>query len=237
MDNEKQEERMMENTSYRNELKYPISRTQREVLSRRLGQILIRDPHVQGQCYRIKSLYFDTFDDEALADNLLGANCREKYRIRMYNDDDRFIRLEKKVKRMNKGFKRSAPLCREEVEKILARDYGFLRDKEDPFLKRFYADLTLKLLQPKIIIVYDREPFLYAPGNVRVTLDFGIRSSREVWRFFEEDLGYLSGESPGSLLEVKYDDFLPDLIRDLVQGGEAMQTAHSKYARGRLALG
>ena len=228
---------MMENTSYRNELKYPISRTQREVLSRRLGQILVRDPHVQGQSYRIKSLYFDTLDDEALADNLLGANCREKYRIRMYNDDDQFIRLEKKVKRMNKGFKLSAPLCREEVEKILARDYGFLRDKEDPLLQRFYADLTLKLLRPKIIIVYDREPFLYAPGNVRVTLDFGIRSSREVWRFFEEDLGYLSGESSGSLLEVKYDDFLPDLIRDLVQGGEAMQAAHSKYARGRLALG
>lgn len=227
----------MENTSYRNELKYPISRTHREVLSRRLSHILIRDPHVQGQGYRIKSLYFDTFDDEALADNLLGTDYREKYRIRLYNDDDQFIRLEKKAKRMNKGFKLSAPLSREEVEMILAKDYGFLRTKDNPLLQRFYVDLTLKLLQPKIIIVYEREPFLYTPGNVRVTLDYGIRSSREVWRFFDEDLGYLSGESPGSLLEVKYDAFLPDLIRDLVQGGESMQTAHSKYALGRLALG
>lgn len=227
----------MEDNSYRNEYKHLISPKSRIMLSRKLALIMKRDQNAVGKGYFIKSLYFDTLYDEALNDNLLGAPCREKFRIRCYNNDYNFIRLEKKVKHMNKGYKESAALSQEEVTKIIEGDYGFLKGKEENLLKEFYARIRTKVLRPKIIVCYYREPFLYPPGNVRVTLDYDLKYSSNIRDFFKDEKVYFEEDKTKCILEVKFDEFLPDIIRDMIQVRETMQSANSKYAIGRFITG
>ncbi len=223
--------------SYRNELKYLISPESRIILSRQLERILKRDHHVEGKGYTIKSLYFDNIDDQSMQDNLMGAPLREKFRIRFYNDDDEYIRLEKKVKHLNKGFKISSAISREETESILRGDCDFLKSTKEELLKEFYVKLRSEHLKPKLIATYFREPFLYRPGNVRVTLDYDLRYSRDVEKFLERDTCYLHEASSKCLLEIKYDEFLPDLIGMILKVHCPLRTANSKYVTGRMITG
>ena len=227
----------MDHNSYRNEYKYLITPEARILLSRNLGRVMKRDCNALGPGYFIKSLYFDTLDDEALNDNLLGAPYREKFRIRCYNHDYDFIRMEKKVKFQNKGYKRAAPLTKGEVSQLLDGDYTFLKGRDDELLIEFYAKLRAAVLRPKLIAGYYREPFLYRPGNVRVTLDYDLVHSSAVRAFFADETAYHREDQGKCILEVKFDEYLPDIIRDILRGSGAMRTANSKYTTGRLITG
>ena len=227
----------MQHSSYRNELKYLLSPDKAEVLSQRLVAFLPRDPHVRGRGYTIRSLYFDSHGEEALEDNLLGAPFREKFRIRLYEEDFETIRLEKKVKHLHQGFKESGLLTRAETKKILEGEYSFLVEKGEAIFVDFYLALTAKLLRPRIIVTYDREPFLWHAGNVRITLDRNIRFHQNPERFLEKVLYHVPDQKQKALLEVKYDQFLPSFIPLILVGENPLQTAHSKYVLGRFALG
>lgn len=227
----------MDENSYRNEFKYIISPESRTMLSRNLGLIMKRDRNAIGKGYLVKSLYFDTIYDEAFRDNLLGAPSRQKYRIRCYNNNYNFIRLEKKEKHLSKGMKRSCPLTQNEVLQLIDGHYDFLKGREEELLKEFYIEVKTKNLVPKVIVCYFREPFLYPPGNVRITLDYELRHSGNVGDFFEDQKVYLKEEKTKCILEVKFDEFLPDVIKDMIQVKETMQTANSKYVTGRFLTG
>jgi hypothetical protein len=227
----------MDENSYRNEYKYIISPASKVMLSRNLGMVMKRDRNAIGKGYLVKSLYFDTMYDEALKDNLLGAPSREKFRIRCYNNDYNFIKLEKKEKHLNKGMKRSCALTKSEVQQIIDRKYDFLKKRDEELLKEFYVEIKTKNLMPKVIVCYFREPFLYPPGNVRVTLDYELRHSRNIEDFFEDRKTYFKEEKTKCVLEVKFDEFLPDVIRDMIKIQETIQTANSKYVTGRFMTG
>lgn len=227
----------MEERCYRNEYKHIISQAARASLSARLTRILEMDENSKGKPYVIRSLYFDSLYDEALKEKIDGAPSREKFRIRYYNQDLSFIRLEKKVKEGTKGYKLSARLTRDEAESIIKGDFEFLKDKEDRLLLDFYVKSRTKFLKPKSVIIYEREAYTFKPGNVRVTLDCNIRTSRDVTDFFSSDLPLMEDGECKCVLEVKFDNFLPELIRDLVQVNETMSTSNSKYMTGRLMWG
>lgn len=222
---------------YRNELKYLISPSSRQVLSRQLERVLRRDPHAIGKGYAIRSLYFDTAQADALQDNLMGSAVREKYRLRLYNEDPDRIRLEKKVRHGNQGFKVSAQLTRQEVESILKGSFGFLKDHPEDLLREFYVRLRSGGLSPCLVVNYFREPFLFDPGNVRVTLDYDLAYSRNPRSFLDFSLPLIPEFRSKCLLEVKYDEFLPSLIPSLLEGHQPMRTAHSKYVTGRFLTG
>lgn len=222
---------------YRNELKYNISKVSRLILSRQLGYIMKRDPHAEGAGYKIRSLYFDTIDDRALKDNLLGAAHREKYRIRCYNSDYGFIRLEKKVRHFQKGYKVSAALSLSDTDKIIKGDTDFLKDSEDDLLREFYLKIRTEMLKPCLVVSYFREPFLYGPGNVRVTLDDHLKFSNDPLSFLCEDGHIFSENEDKCLLEVKYDEFLPSMIKTMLEAQDPMRTANSKYVKGRFLTG
>ncbi|NLC32669.1 MAG: VTC domain-containing protein, partial [Clostridiales bacterium] len=83
----------------RHELKYYISIRQYQILSRLLSQVLGSDIHaVSNNEYHIRSLYFDTLSNQALHEKISGTADRSKYRIRIYNFSDSFIRMECKSK-------------------------------------------------------------------------------------------------------------------------------------------
>ncbi|MBD7914355.1 polyphosphate polymerase domain-containing protein [Clostridium sp. Sa3CUN1] len=185
--------------------------------------------------YHIRSLYFDNFNDKALMEKISGINNREKFRIRFYNHNHSFIRLEKKSKSNGLCYKSSATLTKEECEKILNGDIEFLKDSNKDVLKEFYCKLKYQCLKPKTIVDYTREAYIFNAGNVRITFDYNIKSGLYSTNIFDPNLPTLGlvNDNP-IILEIKYDNFFPDIIRDLVQTNTRRQTAVSKYAACRL---
>lgn len=218
----------------RHEYKHIISQSDFIVLHSRLSKIMQLDPHSGPDgCYFIRSLYFDTMTDKILNEKLDGLSHRQKYRIRCYNHSDQFIRLEKKIKINDLGTKVSATMSRYEIESILNGNIDFLLQREEEVLHDFYSSIQYEGLKPRTIVDYSRYPFVYAPGNVRVTLDFNIRSGMYSKDFFDFELPTLSSGDKAIVLEVKYDAFLPDIIRNAIQIGSISETAFSKYAACR----
>ena len=215
----------------RHEYKHQISPSEDLVLSGRLRRLFPHDAHAGPDgCYRVTSLYFDTLYDAALREKLDGVDRREKFRLRYYGDEAAWLKLEKKCKRGGLCSKRAARLSREEGERLLSGDSGFLLHREEPILRELYSKLRGSALTPRTVVCYDREAFLYAPGNVRVTLDRNLRTGTSVKDFFRPERFLLHPLEGLTVLEVKYDAFLPDLVRMAVQIPNRTAAACSKYA-------
>ena len=221
---------------YRHELKYSISLADRMALVQRLRPLMQRDPHTdETGRYTIRSVYFDNYKDKALREKLNGVQTREKFRIRYYNDDLSFITLEKKIKHNDLCKKLDAPLTAEEYRRILQAPGPWMLEHPEPLVGELYCKMKLQQLRPRVLVSYVREPYIYDAGNVRVTFDSHIRTS-----LFQRDFsdGAISDicatDAPGDvILEVKYDAFLPGIIRCLLQSEELRQQAFSKYGSCR----
>ena len=215
----------------RHEVKHQLSPQEDLVLTSRLQKLFLRDGHAGPDgSYRVTSLYFDTPYDTALREKLDGVDRREKFRLRYYGEDTSFLRLEKKYKVNGLCGKRSARLSLEEARQLLAGDLNFLLQREDPLLSELYSKLRGSCLSPRTVVCYDREAFLYAPGNVRVTLDRDLRTCGDSAGFLSPGAFRLRPLEGVTVLEVKYDAFLPDLVRLAVQTPDRRAGACSKYA-------
>ena len=218
----------------RHELKHQINLREDLVLSQRLKKLFSHDNHAGPDgAYRVTSLYFDTPYDSALREKIGGVNRREKFRLRYYGADASFIRLEKKYKINGLCGKRSARMTQEQAKKLLAGDIGFLLDSGNLLFIELYSKIKGKGLRPKTIVRYDREAFFYPPGNVRITLDRDIRTGLGCVDFLNPEIFYLCATEPGTVLEVKYDAYLPELVRMAVQVPGRQAAACSKYALSR----
>ena len=204
------------------------------ILRSRLSAVMHRDRHTTDGTYQIRSLYFDNIYDKALREKLDGAYMREKYRLRMYNHDSSMIRLERKFKRGSLGNKDTAILTRDEADAIINGDTEWLAKSKNDVLLGFYTRLKNEGLFPKVIVDYTREPFIFAPGNVRVTLDYDIRTGIGCTDFFNPDSMSVPIHDDACILEVKWDNFLPDIVKDAVQLDCRKGGAFSKYAACRM---
>ncbi len=85
-------------------------------------------------------------------------------------------------------------------------------------------------MRPKVIVEYERVPYVYPHGNVRITMDENISASNRTDRFLERQIPLRPILEAGQhILEVKYDEYLPDGIYRTIQSGNLRQTAFSKY--------
>lgn len=217
---------------FRHEIKHYINIADYITLRQRLKFIAKQDSHVDDTGkYRIRSLYFDNADDKALREKIDGINNREKFRIRYYNDDSSYIKLEKKSKINGLCTKRSVRLSREQCESIIRGDIAWLKEAQDPLLIELYTKMNNQQLKPKTLVDYVREPYIYEPGNVRITIDSEIRTGLYSRDLFNENVSMLAAAPKGMLiLEVKFDEFLPGIIQDIIQVNNRRSTAVSKYA-------
>ena len=204
------------------------------ILRQRLTAVTRTDPHAVDGMYLVRSLYFDDPADNALREKIDGVNRREKFRIRYYNGDTSWIRLEKKSKNNGLSRKESAPLTAREAQAIVDGKLDWMMASGRPLVQELYANMRSHCLRPKTIVDYTREAFLYAPGNVRVTLDYDIRTGLFSTDFLNPDCVTLPAGDAPIILEVKWDEFLPDIIRDIVQLEGRHTTAFSKYAACRI---
>ena len=219
---------------YRHEWRHEISPADRRILLTRLGAVMQRDPHAVNGSYQIRSLYFDTPGDDALREKLDGVNHRDKYRIRYYNGDLSYLVLEKKSKHNGLCVKQSCRLSVQEAEKLAVGDFDWLAHADRPLCVELWSVMNAKGLRPKTIVDYLRTPFVFGPGNVRVTIDEQIRTGMQRTDFLNPDtLTLPAGDSP-IILEVKWAAFLPDIIRDAVSLPGRRAGAFSKYAQCRI---
>ena len=218
---------------FRHEVKHEINLSDMMVIRSRLKAAAYSDEHAIDGKYLIRSLYFDNLEDKALREKINGTNRREKFRIRYYNGDTSVIHLEKKIKINNLGNKQSVPLTKDQAQAITAGDLDFMLDSEYPLIQELYSKMTLQGLKPKTIVDYTREPFVFPAGNVRVTLDYNIRSGLKSTDFLNPDCVTVP-VSDSIILEVKWDAFLPDIIKDAVSLTDRREGAFSKYAACRI---
>lgn len=215
---------------FRHELKFLISRSQRDSIKSQLASVMHLDENARNGIYQIRSLYFDDMWESAYQEKLQGIASRKKYRIRIYNYSDSIIKLERKRKEGQYINKVSANLSKQEVTQILDGDYQFLLDREEQLCKDFYIECITQVMRPRVIVDYEREPFVYEAGDVRVTFDSDVRSGFLGYNIFDETLPVINVLEPDELImEVKFTEFLPNLVRAVLPTSDAALTAASKY--------
>ncbi len=222
----------------RHELKYYINTMEYHLLSRALDKVLFRDPNGDPEFneYHIRSLYFDTYNNQALLDKINGVRDRDKYRLRIYNLSDEFIRMECKTKIGSLISKRSLAIPRTLAEQLMAADPTGLERTRSGLLQDVYREMTLNLLHPVVIVDYVREAYLYPVEDVRITFDKKLRSGVASCDLFNPEVATVPPMGGGQMiLEVKYNRMLPPFIRDLLNTyvHRAQNSAISKYCMCR----
>ena len=219
---------------FRHEWKIEINPTDLFVLRQRLRAIAKPDPHAVNGKYFIRSLYFETPTDKALREKIDGVNRREKFRFRYYNHDSNLIRLEKKSKLNGLCNKQMIEISAEQAQKIIDGDLSWMRSSKAPLIQELNSKMAIERLQPKVIVDYTREPFVYPPGNVRITFDYNIRTGLNSKDFLNPDCVMIPAGDAPILMEVKWDAFMPNIIRDAIRLKGRRAAAFSKYAQCRI---
>lgn len=220
---------------FRNELKYLCTEQQLRLLEMRIRHVCRPDAHAgpDGK-YTVRSVYFDDYQNTCFYENEDGMNNREKFRIRLYDGKTDVITLECKQKINGKNHKYSCALDKELCEDILQGRFQ-LPANANPVLNKFYIQYQTRMYRPKVIVEYERTPFLYSAGNVRITFDRNISGTSKVEDFLNETISTRPIMKAGvHLLEVKYDEFLPDFIYSQLQLDNLQLTANSKYYTARV---
>lgn len=219
---------------FRHEWKHEVSATDIYTIRSRLNAVAYIDKNAINGRYKIRSLYFDDANDTALREKINGVNKREKFRIRYYNSDTSFIRLEKKSKVNGLCSKVSETITAYEVEALLNGNMDWMKNNDRPLVYELYIKMKNQGLKPKSIVDYTREPFTFPAGNVRITIDYNIRTGIGCNDFLNpECITIPAGEAP-IILEVKWDEFIPDIIKTAVNLESRRSSAFSKYAQCRI---
>lgn len=195
-----------------------------------MRHILKKDPHAGEDGYMIRSLYFEDYFNSAYEEKESGILMRKKYRIRIYDYSDRSIKLERKKKYGSYIYKESAPLTKEEFYKILNGKYEFLLTSKYPLCREFYVECISNLMRPRTIVDYERVPWIMDEGTVRITFDSDVRAAVGGYDIFDSTLPTLPVLEYGkTIMEVKFTEMLPQIVKDLLLPNAQEFTAVSKY--------
>jgi SPX domain protein involved in polyphosphate accumulation len=211
------------------EYKFLISNAESVEIARKMAAVFERDGH--GENYAIRSLYFDDYNYSAYYDKLDGVPVREKFRLRFYNGDDSFVSLECKEKHGNKVRKMAFTVTRSAAESFIAGDFSpakeIARETGNDTADRFYARAVTKGFRPAAVTDYKREAFVHPSSRMRITFDRELSTLTDFDIFDSRpSISVLTG---GVIMEVKYDDVLPILARELIPPFTGQAKALSKY--------
>lgn len=222
---------------YRVENKYLVSDADLALIAGRLKTVMYTDEHQIGNSYEIRSLYFDDLQNRCMDENEGGLDQREKYRIRIYGSSTDVIHLEIKEKTKGLTKKSACDLSLEECTDIMAHKIPLTLDERKP-MNKLKLQARCSGMVPKVIISYERTAFVHPVGNVRITFDRNIMASSFCDDFLAERVPGMVPVLPKNMhvLEVKFDELLPDFIAKQLEIGKLRQTAFSKYYLGRLAV-
>lgn len=202
------------------------------ILKGRLDAVMPKDSHTEDGLYHVTSLYYDNIYGTAYRDKVNGAMNRKKFRIRTYNLNPEKIRLEEKIKDDNMGYKKKTWLTYDQYKAILNEDHNFLADEQfsETSVEELFTSICTSGLKPSVIVDYMREPYVCKAGNVRITLDSRLSVCYNTFDMFDKKAIYYPVFRPGeAVLEVKYDNFLPLYLKEILSGLPLMQESVSKF--------
>lgn len=221
---------------FRNELKYFLGYFDYLRIKKILEKFLKLDYYSQLNKggYWIRSLYFDTPDDKEYIEKILGMEVRKKIRLRLYDVNQKKIKLEIKNKYNTYMCKETASISRDEAIRLINRDKSFLLNSCNPILNRVYYFMAEKYYLPVVIVDYYREAFMCDYNNIRITFDRDVTASATDLNIFKRELHSSPVLNDGTIiLEVKYNNFLPSWIKRILSLADTLSTDISKYCNGR----
>ena len=222
------------NQVYREEKKFLLNQEEFRRLAHHLGHFLTEDEHNGELGYRVRSLYFDTIYDRDYFEKLDGVELRRKIRLRIYSPEDNFALLEMKQKQGQYQLKRSLRITRDDAAALIDGDYSPLLRYPEDFAAECYALMQMQVYRPKTIVEYNRKAFIAKENKIRVTFDHQIVSTESDMNLFAKDLNMNPVFNPfATVLEVKFNGFLLDYIRDLLSNVDKSELSVSKYMLAR----
>lgn len=224
------------NPNGRQELKHGITYMDYAIIRNKLRHLMKLDPNAgpNGK-YLIRSCYFDNFDNKILNEKKEGYLNRDKYRVRIYGKSSKVVNLERKSKRNNLTYKSKCKMTEQEFEKMRIGDIDWMAEDVRELMRDLYIEMRHNGLKPTTVVDYEREAYIYLYGNVRVTFDSKVKSSLRNTAMFNKNLPMVDVLEPNEvILEVKYDEYLPTVIKMLLQGINTKHEAYSKYQLSRM---
>ena len=211
----------------RKEIKYKLSLVEASLLESILDKILKLDKNSNSYGeYNVKTIYFENYLRETTIDKKRNINNLSKYRIRMYENNPNSIFLERKTNCSGVIKKDSEKVARDFVEDVMNGDLYNVLDKNSLLKTSFYLQMVLKQYRPYIIIEYIRKAYVEEKSNIRITLDRNIKSTMNYNSFFDSSsCEYMSSSI---ILEVKYDRYIPDFVKDILKVLDKNQISNSK---------
>ena len=225
----------MNTRKYRHEIKFIISKQMSLILKQRLALAMDVDKNSVNldNTYFIRSLYFDDINSTAYYEKIDGVLYRKKYRIRIYNNDSSFIRLERKWKHNNMTSKDQLKISKENCINLLTNQFYNI-DKEllnNSLMKEFITDIKVFGLKPSVIVDYKRLAYTYHISEVRITFDERIKSGLYNCNLFNINrITYDVIDNNEVVLEVKFNEVLPEHISIILQTIPMYRQAVSKFA-------
>lgn len=218
----------------RHELKYYINYFDYLTLKGKIKNVISPDINSNGEgSYEVISLYFDDIYNSAYQEKVQGTNNRQKFRIRNYNFNDALIKLEKKKKADGFSLKGTKDITREQYGKILSGNVDFLLTTGFEEFIELHQGIKRRFMKPKVVVRYTREAYVHEAGNIRITFDKNIRTGSPANDIFDPSETYTIPESNLIVLEIKYDEFFPSYLKNLVQSNGRLKSSASKYVIGR----
>lgn len=218
----------------RREEKFAISSHEVSSFSSRLMDVINKDKHSQNGSYMVRSLYFDTIDDNDFFDKINEQEIRRKIRLRIYNPSAKTVKLELKQKQGVYQKKTSLTISRKDADALIACNFSVLLKYNDPFADKMFTIMSMECYRPKAIVEYNRTAYMAKENQIRLTFDENIRASESNLNLFDNEL-QLGPVFPTdvAIFEVKYDRFLLSYISDMIACINRLPVSSSKYCMGR----
>lgn len=217
----------------RTEEKYPLNLLEALTFSHRFSQVLLTDPYSKNGSYMVRSLYFDTVDDQDFFSKLTEQNLRRKIRLRIYSPDAQTAKLEMKQKEGNCQRKRSLTISRKDAMALIDGQYSVLLQYPDAFAGELFVRMTTECYRPKSIVEYQRRAFMAKENNIRLTFDSNIQATESSMDLFENLPLYPVFDADKVIFEVKYDGFILGYISEMISIVNRRNISSSKYCLSR----
>lgn len=218
----------------RRELKYPIGEMDYYKVNELFKSVLSPDPNNGKYGYTIRSLYFDSINNDDYYAKTGGEEVRKKIRLRIYDTKTEKVKLEIKRKININQIKETATISKEDAIKLINKDYSVLLKYDNQTCQSAYNIMTIGQYQPVVLVDYNRRAYIHNENNIRVTLDSDIRSNEFEFDMFSEDIMMTPiFEYYNAVLEVKFDGELFCWISQALTDLDTINRSLSKYCSGR----
>lgn len=199
-----------------------------------LKNILIQDPNNKEFGYKVRSLYFDSINNNDFYSKMNGEEIRKKIRLRIYDTNAEVVKLEIKRKINLSQIKESTFISRDDAISLINKDYKVLLKYDNEIAQSAYNIMTIGQYQPVVLVEYNRRAYLHTENQIRITLDSDIRANETNFDLFSNVLTMAPVfDHYHSILEMKYNGELFRWITQAMNVRESINQSLSKYCTSR----